>query len=349
MEISNLPENIILTENPNQALGEFFTKRTYSKLMVLIDENTLAHCYPIIKDSLPAHELIEISSGEEYKTLSTCQLIWDKMTTIAADRNALLVNLGGGVISDMGGFCAATYKRGIAFINIPTTLLAQVDASIGGKLGIDYNGFKNHIGLFCEPGLVILSASFLATLPKRELISGYAEVLKHGLIADANYWQGLGTAIDKIDWQKIIQRSVEIKYEVISADPKEKGLRKILNFGHTIGHCIESFYLTQKDQKLLHGEAIAIGMICEAFIAHRKKMIDQQMLQQINSKLKAIYGLHPIQQKDLASIVDLAIQDKKNKNNTILMALLKGIGEVEWDVAVTEKEITESLLAYQTL
>lgn len=349
MDISKLPDTIKLTNNPSTALEDYLADKNYSSIMVLVDENTLEHCYPIVKDALPSHTLIEIKSGEENKTLATCQLIWDKMTALAADRNALLVNLGGGVISDMGGFCAATYKRGISFINLPTTLLAQVDASIGGKLGIDYQGFKNHIGLFCEPDLVILSAVFLQTLSNRELKSGYAEVLKHGLIANAKYWRELDIVFEKADWQSIIQRSVAIKYAVVSKDPKEGGLRKILNFGHTVGHCIESFYLGQKDKKLLHGEAIAIGMLCEAIISHSKNMIEREELTEIVDKLKAIYGLHPIEKQDIENIVALALHDKKNKNNTIRMALLEGIGEVKWDVSVTEKEISESLLAYQTL
>ncbi|MEQ8926380.1 MAG: 3-dehydroquinate synthase family protein, partial [Fulvivirga sp.] len=250
-----------------------------SKVAVLVDENTHEHCLPHlgIKDFV----LIRINSGEVHKNLATCQFIWETLTDHGFDRQGLLLNLGGGVIGDMGGFCASTYKRGIRFVNIPTTLLAQVDASVGGKLGIDFNRFKNHIGIFAEPEAVIIDPFFLETLPANELRSGFAEVIKHHLIRDLDGWKQLSQSkMETLNWLEVIKHSVEIKNDIVIKDPKESGVRKILNFGHTIGHALESHYLNS-DEPLLHGEAIALGMICESHISYQKNMISKEMLKEI--------------------------------------------------------------------
>ena len=249
----------------------FFANHTFSKVAVIVDNNTKKYCYPVVADALPDHVTIEISSGEEHKNLNTCQKIWGTLTDNAFDRKSLVVNLGGGVIGDMGGFCAATYKRGIEFINIPTTLLAQVDASIGGKLGIDFQNFKNHIGVFQNPLRVFLDAKFFETLPKEELRSGYAEIIKHCLIRDSEKFDQITkSGYENLDFFELTKHSVQVKNDVVLEDPTEKGLRKILNFGHTIGHAIESYYLEKPGKKLLHGEAIAVGMICEAYLSKRE-------------------------------------------------------------------------------
>src|SRR6187551_3670199 len=265
-----LPDNILFSDQIAEDLIAFLKQKNYSKLAVLVDEHTLEHCYPKIQSSLGNHFVIEVASGEEQKNLNTCQTIWQALTDNALDRHACLLVLGGGVLGDMGGFCASTYKRGIDFILVPTTLLAQVDASIGGKLGIDFNHFKNHIGVFNQPALTILHSGFLKTLPEAELRSGFAEVIKHTLISDKAMWDEISRrALKDQDWKKLIGHSVEFKAKVTTEDPKEKGLRKILNAGHTVGHALES-YLLAKGRRVLHGEAIAVGLITEGYLA--KKM-----------------------------------------------------------------------------
>jgi len=325
----------------------------YSKRAVLVDENTLLHCYPLIQNLIGEHHIIQIKSGEEQKNIATCQHIWEQLTNFALDRKSILINLGGGVIGDMGGFCAATYKRGIDFIQVPTTLLSQVDASVGGKLGIDFMGYKNHIGVFQIPRLVIICPLFLATLPVQELRSGYAEVIKHALIADATHWKYLlQHTPDMLDWSTVIQHSVRIKANVVEQDPTEKSLRKILNFGHTIGHAIESHYLPTS-RKLLHGEAIAIGMIAEAYLSMKRNRISEAELQQITGYILKIFGKIFISQNDFEGFKSNILHDKKNEGSQILCALLAKIGECTYDDAVTWQEVCESLeyyngLAFQT-
>ena len=271
------------------------------------------------------------------------------MTEAVLDRQALVINLGGGVIGDMGGFCASVYKRGIPFITIPTTLLSQVDASVGGKLGIDFFGFKNHLGVFQLPEAVLIASEFLATLPQRELRSGYAEVIKHGLIRDATYFRALpSTNWQRQDWARIIRHSIEIKKAVVQVDPKESGLRKILNFGHTIGHAIESFYLT-RSQPLLHGEAIAIGMIAEGFLSFEKIGFSFEELNEMSTMLLTIFGKVELDPNDCDRLVELCAQDKKNEGSTQLFTLLPKIGDCNYNIAVTREEIKHAILYYQQL
>ena len=238
----------------------------YSQVAILVDENTKRDCLsklPQIENAL----IIEIKSGEEYKNISTCSFIWEQLTINNFDRNALLINLGGGVIGDIGGFCAATYKRGLEFIHIPTTLLAMVDASVGGKAGIDFKGFKNQIGIFNNPNAVLIYPKFLETLAENELKSGFAEVVKHALILDKSLWLKLkNTPFTDLDWEDIIDTSVQIKNKIVLSDPLEKGERKKLNFGHTFGHAIESYYL-EKGTSILHGEAVFMGILLEIEIS----------------------------------------------------------------------------------
>ncbi len=271
------------------------------------------------------------------------------MTEAALDRKALLLNLGGGVIGDMGGFCASLYKRGIRFINMPTTLLSQVDASVGGKLGVDFNGLKNHLGVFNEPETVIIAPEFLETLPKEELRSGYSEIIKHGLIRDAAYFASLKSENwEDQDWEKLINHSVGIKKAVVEADPKEAGLRKILNFGHTIGHAFESFFLGTSNQ-LLHGEAIALGMICEGFLSFQKVGFSFEELDCMTQMLLKIYGKVDFSEHELDPILDLCLQDKKNEGSTVMFSLLNSIGDCTYNIPVTRDEILEAITHYQNL
>lgn len=271
------------------------------------------------------------------------------MTEAALDRKALLLNLGGGVVTDMGGFCASLYKRGIRFINMPTTLLSQVDASVGGKLGVDFNGLKNHLGVFNEPETVLIAPEFLQTLPQAELRSGYAEILKHGLIRDKTYFEKLKTKNwESQDWESLIMHSVGIKKAVVEADPKEAGLRKILNFGHTIGHAFESYFLDSENH-LLHGEAIALGMICEGFLSFQKIGFSFEELDQLTKTLLQIYGKVEFSEEHLNPILDLCLQDKKNEGSTLLFSLLNSIGDCDYNIPVNREEIREAIMYYHNL
>lgn len=320
---------------------------SYSQIAVLVDEHTKKYCYPKVKALLPRHTLITIKSGEERKNLETCSYIWQQLTDKQFDRKGLLINLGGGVIGDMGGFCAATYKRGIDFIQAPTTLLAQVDASVGGKLGIDFNDFKNHIGVFKEPAAVLIVTDFLHTLPIKEIRSGFAEIIKHCLIADAAMWDKIRKRdLEKQNWAELVPHSVEIKKRVVAEDPTEKGLRKILNFGHTIGHAVESYFLKQARKKLLHGEAIAIGMICESYISYKRDLLDEQALYHIEEFIFSIYGKAKITSHDAEAIIPLMMQDKKNEKGAIQSVLLQGIGNPVYDQKLSLEEIKEAIQYY---
>lgn len=341
-------ENCIITNSVNTALNGLRERLNPSSLTVLTDSNTYLWCYQLIKEELPEHKVITIENGEKHKNLEGAQLIWESLTTLQVDRKGLLIILGGGVLGDMGGFCAATYKRGIEFILIPTTLLSQVDASIGGKLGIDFNGFKNHIGVFREPYCTVIDPVFLKTLPPAELRSGFAEIIKHCLIADEDMWNIIRTKkTDQQNWADLISHSVSVKNRITTEDPIEKGLRKILNFGHTIGHAIETAALNSSNP-ILHGEAVAAGMICEAFISCHKKMISTQELSVISDYLLSIFGIYEITHSN-KQLISLMLQDKKNQGKKILMALLEGIGHCKWDMETSADEINEALNYYRTL
>jgi 3-dehydroquinate synthase len=315
-----------------------------------MDSNTKEFCLPMIKSSLPTNvEEFVFEAGESQKNLDTCNKIWEWMTNSGFDRKAFIINLGGGVTGDMGGFCAATYKRGIPFINIPTTLLSQVDASVGGKLGIDFMGYKNHIGVFTQPEAVLIADSFLKTLPEEELRSGYAEVIKHGLIKNAGYFGSLRAEDwQNQPWREIIEKSVQIKKAVVDADPKEGGLRKVLNFGHTIGHAFESKFL-ETERHLLHGEAIAIGMICEAFLSFKKLRMKKESLEEIQNFILSIFPKFYIEEEEIPGLLQLCLQDKKNEGSTIYFSLLQKIGDCDYNISVSEDEIFESIRYYKNL
>lgn len=331
----------------SESLPQYLDGKNYSKVFLICDEHTKKHCYPILKPLLGKHKVIQIKSGEQEKHLATCEKIWTGMTEDELYRHSLVINLGGGVIGDMGGFCAATYKRGVDFIQIPTTLLAQVDASVGGKLGIDFHSFKNHIGVFQIPNAVLIDAQFLKTLPFNELRSGFAEIIKHCLIMDEKKWDEIRRKdFEEQDFNDLIGHSVEIKKQVVAADPTEKGLRKILNFGHTLGHAIETFYLGKPKLHLLHGEAIAAGMICESFISFERGMIDQRTLSQIEEFIFTIYGKATILAQDIDEIIQLTAQDKKNKGKEIRFSLLEKAGKCTYDIAVSKTEMRKALEYY---
>jgi 3-dehydroquinate synthase len=344
-----MPDNIKFSADPASDLGNFIKHKNYSTISVLTDENTYRHCYPLTGKSIPAHNLITVMSGEEHKSIRTCETIWQAMTDQRMDRHSALIVMGGGVLGDMGGFCAATYKRGIDFILIPTTLLSQVDSSIGGKLGVDFNNFKNHIGVFQTPAFTLLHSGFLKTLPEAEIRSGFAEVVKHTLISDRVMWDLIKTkTLASQDWDTLIRHSVEFKARVTQEDPKETGLRKILNAGHTIGHAIETFLLSN-GRKVMHGEAIAAGMIAENFVATKQGLLPQDQNREINDFLLKVYGKLTIHESEFNTIAELTLQDKKNKGNRIMCVLLETIGKPRWDCEISIESVKEALAFYTSL
>lgn len=331
-----------------ESLTQYLSSTNYSKIFVIADSNTKKCCYPLIKSILPAHKFVTVPAGETHKTLATCEKIWEAMTNEELDRHALVINIGGGVIGDMGGFCASVYKRGIDFIQIPTTLLSQVDASVGGKLGIDFHGFKNHLGVFTLPKAVLIDPVFLKTLSEREIRSGFAEIIKHCLIADGAKWERIRNIdFEDQNWADLIAHSVLIKQKVVEQDPTEKGLRKILNFGHTLGHAVETHFLGKGPaQRLFHGEAIAVGMIMESYLSFKKGMIDQATLTNIEEFLFATYGKVKILDEDIDNILTLTRQDKKNKGNQVRFSLLTGAGSCTYDVVITASEMRKAIAYY---
>jgi 3-dehydroquinate synthase len=343
-------ENIHIGDDALTGLSRFLQHAAYDKVAVLVDDNTFVHCYGQLAPYLPEHHLIRVPSGELHKNLATCSLIWEEMTRLQLSRQSLLINVGGGVIGDMGGFCAGVYKRGIAFVQVPTTLLSQVDASVGGKTGVDFMGFKNHLGVFQEPVKVFIFPGFLKTLSQREIRSGYAEIIKHWLIAKAASFESQKTiGLDTADWAGLIAESVGIKAAVVAADPLEKGLRKVLNFGHTVGHAIETFFLNQQGPDLLHGEAVAIGMVCESYLSAQRGLLSAQELKSIEQFIVSVYGKVDIAAADLPAISQLALQDKKNTGTIIKCTLLNGIGRAIYDQPISLEEIQHSIRYYTSL
>lgn len=333
-------------------LTEVIESGKYSKIFVFADSNTSEVCLPLFREMLDdfnGFDLIETDPGEENKNIDFCIGIWKTLLDFGADRKCLMINLGGGVITDMGGFVASTYKRGIDFINIPTTLLSQVDASVGGKTGIDIDNVKNMVGTFTLPQAVFIETAFLKTLPARELLSGFAEMIKHGLIVDRNYYNELKNSdYLQIDPQAIY-RSVEIKNEVVTEDPHEKGLRKILNYGHTIGHAVETYALTNDEKPLTHGEAIAIGMICEAFLSHKNNTLSEADLKDVTDYISKLYPPYHLKADSFTQLLELMQSDKKNENGQIMFSLLSSIGKCDYNCRVSESDILESFAYFNAI
>ena len=318
-----------------EKLASILVPSHYSKVFIIVDENTSEHCLPHLLNHLATEvpiEIIELEAGEINKNITTCTEVWGVLSDLGADRKSILLNLGGGVISDLGGFVGCTFKRGIDFINIPTTLLAMVDASIGGKNGVDLGNLKNQIGIIREPKVVVVDTTFLETLPQNEMRSGLAEMLKHGLIADKLYWDKFKNLsdLDTNDLNVLIHQSIQIKNTIVCEDFSENGIRKALNFGHTLGHAIESFFLEEETKTtLLHGEAIAIGMILESYISKEKNLLTNEEYQEIKYILNDIYERVHFTALDIEKIIDLLIYDKKNEFGKVQFALLNGIGKTK--------------------
>ncbi|MCC6369592.1 MAG: 3-dehydroquinate synthase [Bacteroidia bacterium] len=346
--LKSLGYNLYFGNSAFNSLKAFLTKNKYSSYFILCDENTLQHCLPTLISSCPAlatSNIIEIESGEHSKSIDICTHIWQTLTDNFADRNTLFINLGGGVVSDLGGFCASTYKRGIDFIHIPTSLLAMADASVGGKTGIDFNGIKNLIGTFSQPKAVFVHPDFLFTLPKRHVNNGLAEIFKIALVADKNLWLQLQSPSAFKKPEQLILKSIALKNNIVLKDPFDKALRKVLNFGHTIGHAIESHYLGSPEE-LLHGEAILCGMVIESHLAWQKKLLSKSELDTI---CKTLIRRCPNVNLPLQPILQLMQNDKKNKNQQVLFALIKKTGNATYNVPASAKQIEASVLFFNSL
>lgn len=337
-----------------EVLGELQTylQENYkqSLLVVLVDENTSQHCLPLLEEmvlsSFSDVEIIEIEPGEQYKQIETCFQLWKSLVDIHANRKSVMLNLGGGVIGDMGGFVAATFLRGIDFIQIPTSLLAMVDASVGGKLGVDLGTLKNHVGLFQHPKAVFVNPVFLHTLPPEQLRSGLAEMIKHGLIASPTHYADLQAILEKegeLEAAHIVE-SISIKNSIVQQDFKEAGERKKLNFGHTVGHAIESWFLEQ-NTPITHGEAVAAGMVIEGVLSFDKGW-NQNDQKSLENMILALFGKIKITTENIEPIIAYMKRDKKNQNQNINFTLLKAIGEAQVNCHVDENQIRKSLKYY---
>lgn len=334
-------------------LGLILNQKNPSKLFVLVDRNTKEHCLSSLQAALSAFKkeaiVLEVEAGEKSKDISVCGYLWNELTSHQADRYALLINLGGGMVTDLGGFVAAIYKRGIAFINIPTSLLGMIDASIGGKCGIDFKHYKNQLGVFQTALSTLIYTDFLETVPQIELNSGFAEAIKHALIEDSAYWNQLKTA-DQQAWKArgVIKNSVEIKTAIVSRDPLEKGERKKLNFGHTLGHALESYFF-EKNKPIPHGYAIASGIIMEVYISMKQLGFSQTQFEEVTNFIKSHYTIYTLSDVAADELLTYMSQDKKNSGGEVRFCLLKSIGHAIVDQVVDIELIKESISFYRKL
>ena len=340
-------QKVIISENLTETLSAAIAACPHDRLFVLCDETTEKLCLPVISHQLSVigYQLITIPAGDTNKNLESLSHVWSELQQGGATRHSLMINLGGGMVTDLGGFAASTFKRGIHFINIPTTLLAMVDASVGGKTGINFGGLKNEIGAFRNADSVILDTVFLRTMDMENLLSGFAEMLKHGLISDEKMWaQLLNTDIQELKVQDIAD-SVAVKQRIVLEDPTEKGIRKALNLGHTIGHAFESFAM--KRQPVLHGYAVAWGIIVELYLSVAKTGFPVDRLRQTVQFIREHYGSLSFTCKDYPELLELMHHDKKNTGATINFTLLGNIGDIRINQTATEEEICEALDFYR--
>ena len=333
-------------------LNRFVAEQHPSKIFLLADKHTNECCTPIVLSLLATDiplEIIEIEAGETHKHIDTCTQVWYALSELGADRKSLLINIGGGVVTDLGGFVASTYMRGIPFINIPTSLLAMVDASVGGKTGVDLGALKNLVGVINNPQGVVIYPDFLATLPTEELRSGMAEMFKHGLISDEGYWHKMChlSELTEAHLGSLIYESVIIKNEVVTQDPTEKGLRKTLNYGHTLGHAIESYCLQNPNrERLLHGEAIAIGMVLATYLSVKELGFSMDKCDQVKAVLGEYFKKQDFSYEEITDICQLMRFDKKNVGGNVHFVLLEAIGKPKIDCIVPYEEIYKAFEYY---
>ncbi|MCE3229703.1 MAG: aroB [Bacteroidetes bacterium] len=344
--------NIKISAKITTDLSSLIKASKYSSFFIICDSNTLKYCLSELVMSckpLKEAEVIELEPGEDSKELNVIANIWQTLTEFGADKSTLIVNLGGGVVSDAGGFAASTYKRGVDFVNVPTSLLAMADASVGGKNGINFSGLKNHIGTILQPKAVFINTGFLNTLPHRHVTNGFAEILKMALICDKKFFSKLSSVVITADFndKSIIEQSVKLKAAVVKKDPAEKKFRKILNFGHTVGHALESLYLT-KTNPLLHGEAIAVGMAIETYLSFLLKRITKKEMVQIINTITLNFDLPIIDENDLPVFYLYLKQDKKHRGGALMFALLKGMGKCDPEVPVTITQLEKAISYYNS-
>lgn len=341
---------------------EWLRERDYSQVFIVADDHTQHHCLPLFLEKTAACPLplascpLPLAAGESHKTLSTCERLWQSMLEARLDRRALVVNLGGGVVGDLGGFCAATWKRGVDFVQVPTTLLSMTDAAIGGKLGIDFQGVKNAVGVFQNPAAVFVDAQFLQTLPERELRSGLAEVIKHALIGDPHLLHFIENSRNLVQhdavlpafWHELLCASIAVKARIVADDPQERGLRMLLNYGHTLGHAVESYFL-KTPFPITHGEAVALGMICESWLARTVIPNGHNRLARTIGAISGTFLHQPVPEAAFAEIWATMQQDKKNAASQVRAAVPTGEPFGMQVLELTEQAVRDSLLFYNGL
>ena len=344
------PQKVILSTNLQQSLSEAVAACKYDVLFVLVDETTERLCLPVVADfeCMQSAQRIVIKDTDTNKTLESVVHVWSELQRLGATRHSLMINLGGGMVTDLGGFAASTFKRGIQYINIPTTLLSMVDASVGGKTGFNFGGLKNEIGVFNNASSVILDTTFLRTMDHENLLSGYAEMLKHGLISNDKMWAELLNLenLDNLDiLGKMLADSVAVKQRIVTEDPTEQGIRKALNLGHTAGHAFESLALERKP--ILHGYAVAYGLIVELYLCCVKLGFPQEKMRQTVSFIKEHYGRMAVTCDDYPHLIALMHHDKKNTGRDINFTLLGDIGDIRINQTASEEDIMEALDFYR--
>lgn len=345
-------QNVIICKNLQSELQNFLQSVKYDKLFVLTDSNTLELCLPMLKEvpQLQGAPVITVEAGDTNKNIEQVTAIWMRLCNEGASRNSLLLNVGGGMITDMGGFVAATFKRGIHSVNVPTTLMASVDAAVGGKTGINFNGLKNEIGSFYPPLCVLIDSSFLKTLDRDNLLSGYAEMVKHALISNMETYRAiLSFDLDRVDYtllNQMVAQSVAVKERIVEEDPKEMGIRKALNLGHTVGHAYESLSF-RKGRPVLHGHAVAVGLVSELYLSYKKCGFPMEILSQVVYYLKKYYPPFFFNCDDYEALYELMTHDKKNEGGIINFTLLSQVGEVQINQSVTKEKVLESFDFYR--
>ena len=344
-------QKVIISEQLEQVLSKEIGRCEADHIFILTDKTTHQLCLPVIKDYnfLQGAEGITIEAGDTNKTLDSVVHVWSELQRLGATRHSLLINLGGGMVTDLGAFAASTFKRGISIINIPTTLLSMVDASVGGKTGFNFGGLKNEIGVFRNADCVILDTVFLKTMDEENILSGYAEMLKHGLISTEAHWAELmNFDIEHPNLKELgdlVAKSVQVKERIVTEDPTEKGIRKALNLGHTVGHAFESLALQRKP--ILHGYAVAWGLVCELYLSVAKTGFPTEKMRQMTRFIFDHYGRMPITCDDYPTLLELMTHDKKNIGTSINFTLLGGIGDIRINQTATKEEIVEALDFYR--
>ena len=343
-----MKQKVVISGNLERDLVNAISECEHDRIFVLTDETTQQLCWPKIKNfkALKDSTPIIIKATDTHKNLDTLSQVWQALSNGGATRHSLMINLGGGMVTDLGGFAASTFKRGIDFINIPTTLLAMVDASVGGKTGINFGGLKNEIGVFSDSRFVIINTQFLDTLDHDNICSGYAEMLKHGLISDERTWAELVTFdLDNPDLsqlQRMVAESIKVKERIVEADPHEHGIRKALNLGHTMGHAFESFAM-RRGTPILHGYAVAYGLISELYMSARKTAFPTDRMHQTVRFIRENYGTLNITCDDYPTLIELMRHDKKNTSGIINFTLLGNVGDIRINQTANEEEIKEAL------